>query len=56
MFYYGSHLVAAGEYSVEDILTVFAMLLFCIATINAIVAFSKINRPMTCGEVLIQFL
>lgn len=39
IFYYGAVLASSGNYSVEDILTVFTMLLFSIANANAIVAF-----------------
>jgi ATP-binding cassette, subfamily B (MDR/TAP), member 1 len=41
IFYYGAVLVSSGHYSIQDILTVFTMLLFSIANANAIIAFSK---------------
>ncbi|MCJ1471901.1 hypothetical protein MMC13_000542 [Lambiella insularis] len=40
IFYYGSLLAASNAFSAQDILTVFSMLLFSIANVNAIVAFS----------------
>ena len=42
IFYYGAVLASSGNYSVEHILTVFTMLLFSIANVNAIVSFSEI--------------
>ncbi|KAI9680304.1 MAG: hypothetical protein M1829_001190 [Trizodia sp. TS-e1964] len=39
IFYYGSRLASEGSYSAEDILTVFTMLLFSIANVNAIIGF-----------------
>ena len=40
IFYYGAKLVASHQYSVQEIITVFTMLLFSISNVNAIVAFS----------------
>jgi ATP-binding cassette subfamily B (MDR/TAP) protein 1 len=42
IFYYGAVLVSSGRYTVQDILTVFTMLLFSIASANAIIAFSRL--------------
>lgn len=41
IFYYGAVLASSGHYSIEDLLTVFTMLLFSIANANAIVAFGN---------------
>lgn len=41
IFYYGAVLTSSGNYSIEDILTVFTMLLFSIANVNAIIAFGR---------------
>lgn len=41
IFYYGAVLASSGQYSIEDILTVFTMLLFSIANANAIIAFGN---------------
>lgn len=41
IFYYGAVLASSGRYSIEDILTVFTMLLFSIASANAIIAFGN---------------
>lgn len=41
IFYYGAVLASSGKYSVEHILTVFTMLLFSIANVNAIISFGK---------------
>lgn len=39
IFWYGRHLARGGEWSVRDILTVFALLLFCTASASGIVAY-----------------
>ncbi|KAK5460883.1 ATP-dependent permease [Exophiala xenobiotica] len=39
IFWYGRHLARGREWSVKDILTVFALLLFCTASASAIVAY-----------------
>ena len=41
IFYYGAKLVASDQYSVQQIISVFTMLLFSISNVNAIVAFSR---------------
>lgn len=44
IFYYGAVLASSNNYSVQDILTVFAMLLFSIANAANMIAFSKFNQ------------
>jgi hypothetical protein len=39
VFWYGSTLVSSGQYAVTSIVTVFSMLLFTTANVNAILAF-----------------
>lgn len=41
IFYYGAILASSGHYSIQNIFTVFTMLLFSIANANAIIAFSR---------------
>lgn len=44
VFYYGAVLVASGQYSIQNVITVLTMLLFSISTANAAIALSKL-RP-----------
>lgn len=46
IFYYGAVLASSDTYSTQDILTVFTMLLFSIANVNAIISFSKFLSPI----------
>lgn len=41
IFYYGARLAASLEFSIEDILTVFTMLLFSLANVNSVLSFSE---------------
>lgn len=49
IFYYGAVLASSGHYSIENILTVFTMLLFSIANANSIIAFGNFFlHPTAC--------
>lgn len=50
IFYYGAVLASSGRYSIEDILTVFTMLLFSIANANAIIAFGNFFLYPIAGQ------
>ncbi|MCJ1438272.1 hypothetical protein MMC27_007660 [Xylographa pallens] len=55
IFYYGSLLTASQEFTAQDILTVFSMLLFSIANVNAIVAFiPQINSSRSTATRLLR--
>ncbi|MCJ1292429.1 hypothetical protein MMC34_003979 [Xylographa carneopallida] len=55
IFYYGSLLTASQEFAAQDILTVFSMLLFSIANVNAIVAFiPQINSSRSTATRLLR--
>ncbi|MCJ1400530.1 hypothetical protein MMC11_003736 [Xylographa trunciseda] len=55
IFYYGSLLTASDEFAAQDILTVFSMLLFSIANVNAIVAFiPQINSSRSTAARLLR--
>lgn len=55
IFYYGAVLASSKEYSTQDILTVFTMLLFSIANANAIIAFvPQINSSRSTATQLLR--
>ncbi|MCJ1322561.1 hypothetical protein MMC15_007910 [Xylographa vitiligo] len=55
IFFYGSLLAASQEFTAQDVLTVFSMLLFSIANVNAIVAFiPQINSSRSTATRLLR--
>ncbi|MCJ1390627.1 hypothetical protein MMC18_003488 [Xylographa bjoerkii] len=57
IFYYGSLLTASDEFTAQDVLTVFSMLLFSIANVNAIVAFiPQINSSRSTATRLLRLV